>query len=78
MSTHNRKKELLELYNIAHEAPQLAKNIIEPQIDKPYTRSLENDITHDYILNLSDYYIQNYYKDMLYKLWNYAESREIT
>lgn len=67
------KKEILELFDIANESPELAKNLIEPQINTPYQRELANDITRDKILNLSDYDIQNYYHDKLYKLWNYAE-----
>lgn len=73
MNIQNKKKEILELFDLSTANPKLAKKLIEPQIDKPYSRLLANDITRDYILKLSDYHVQNYYQDILYKLWNYAE-----
>lgn len=69
----NKKKELLELFDLANVEPELAKKIIEPQIDKPYTRESASNITRDNIIKFRDYHVQNYYKDTLYKLWNYAE-----
>lgn len=68
-----RKKEILELYNLANENPELAMNIIEPQIDQPYTRALASNIKRNDIIKMSDYHVQNYYQDILYKLWNYAD-----
>ena len=71
-----RRKEILELYNLANENPELAKNVIEPQINKPYQRQLASHIERKDIINLSDYHVQNYYQDLLYKLWNYAKKEE--
>lgn len=68
-----RNDELIELFDLANVEPELAQNLIEPQIEKPYTRALASDITRDNIMELSDYHVQNYYQDILYKLWNYAE-----
>lgn len=76
MSEHrnkNKRKELLELFDLATVNPKLAKELIEPQIDQPYTRALASNITRDNILNFADYHIQNYYQDVLCKIWNYAE-----
>ncbi len=69
----NKRKEMLELFDLATVNPELAKKIIEPQINKPYTRASADGITRDNISKFSDYHVQNYYKDTLYKLWNYAE-----
>ena len=68
-----RKEEILELYNLANENPELAMNVIEPQINKPYQRELASHIDRKDIINLSDYHVQNYYQDLLHKLWNYAK-----
>lgn len=73
MNIQDKKKEILELFDLAIVEPQLAKKIIEPQIDMPYSRLLANNITRDDILKFSDYHVQNYYQDILYKIWNYAE-----
>ncbi|MEK4306919.1 hypothetical protein [Oceanobacillus sp. FSL K6-0251] len=73
MNIENKKKEFLELFDLANVEPELAKELIEPQIDKPYTRTSADNITRNNILKLSDYHVQNYYQDILYKLWNYAE-----
>lgn len=73
MNIENKKKELLELFDLANVEPELAKKLIEPQIDKPYIRSSADNITRNNILKLSDYHIQNYYQDILYRLWNYTE-----
>lgn len=70
------KKEILELFDIVNESPELAKNLIEPQINTPYQRELASDIERKDIINLSDYHVQNYYQDLLYKLWNYAKKEE--
>lgn len=69
----NKRKEMLELFDLATLNPELAKNLIESQIDHPYTRESADNITRDYIMKFSDYHVQNYYQDTLYKLWNYAE-----
>lgn len=73
MNIENKKEELLELFDLANVEPELVKKLIEPQINKPYTRSSADNITRNTILKLSDYHIQNYYQDILYKLWNCAE-----
>lgn len=70
----SKRKELLELFDLTTVNPKLAKELIEPQIDKPYTRALANNITRENILSFTDYHVQNYYKDTLYKIWNYAEN----
>lgn len=72
----NKRKELLELFDLATVNPKLAKKLIEPQIIQPYTRALASDIERKNIINLSDYHVQNYYQDLLYKLWNYAKKEE--
>ena len=73
MNIQNKKKEILELFDLSTANPKLAKELIEPQIDKPYTRESADNITRDNIIKFSDYHVQNYYQDILYKLWNYAE-----
>lgn len=68
-----RRSDLLELFKLADKQPEQAQQAIQQVINPPYSRDLSDNITESSINNLGDYYLENYYNDWLYKIWNYAE-----
>lgn len=68
-----RKANLHRLFKLATDNPEQAQQEIQKMVVPPYSRSLASDETDNFINNLSDYTLENYYNDMLYKIWNYAE-----
>lgn len=69
-----RKENLHRLFKLATDNPKQAQQKIQKMVVSPYSRSSASDVTDNFINNLTDYTLENYYNDMLYKIWNYAES----
>lgn len=68
-----RKTTLHELFKEANENPGKAQQKIQDLVVPPYSRSSANIMTEKFINNLTDHTLENYYNDVLYKIWNYAE-----
>lgn len=71
----DKRKNLQKLFSIANDNPKQAQEIIEGIVQAPYTRSNAANLTIENINKLSDYHVENYYHDYLYKIWNYAEKQ---
>lgn len=71
----DKRKNLQKLFSIASDNPKQAQAIIEGVVQAPYTRSNADNLTIENIKKLSDYHVENYYHDYLYKIWNYAEKQ---
>lgn len=71
----DKRKNLQKLFSIANDNPKQAQAIIEGIVKAPYKRSQADNLTTEYINKSSDYHVENYYHDFLYKIWNYAEKQ---
>ncbi|EGO8405595.1 hypothetical protein EWX79_13805 [Enterococcus faecalis] len=71
-----KRVELLNLFELANEEPFKVQKIIERKVSGPYTRSSTSHFSEENIMNATNYHIQIYYSDFLYKIWNYANQVE--